>query len=540
MRKESLQTMGEPERLQKAVELTISAGYQLNKDAFEFLTMVSSTEDPAAIVIKAIKQMNSLEDRPLFIEKQFLEEMLRPLEPAKEIVTQQAESRLNQPSQSPQITEMKKPFHPYAKEIEADLKIIDDPGSKIDTGATVDDFLEYFQDRFRKLEKLLRQRMDVKSATSIMDAVKAQPNTRLKIIGMVTDKRESKQKTILTVEDLKATTTVLIPQNASQEVQRKARILMLDQVICVSTLKTRSGLLVADDIIFPDVPQRPQHKAPIPVYAVLTSDLHIGSSQFTREAFNRFILWLNGKYGDDRMRNIASHVKYVLVAGDIVDGIGIYPNQASELVIRDVFKQYRFASRYIEQIPDYIEVIITPGNHDAPRKALPQPAISNAFLETLQESRNVHSLGNPCTLNLHGVEILMFHGRSLDDVISTVPEMSHNHPEKSMRLLLQARHLAPLYGGKTPLSPESSDSLVIEHVPDILHAGHVHALEYANYRGVLLVNSGCWQTQTGYMRRNGFNPTPAKVPVVDLQTLEVTVLSFDENSMTPESQTANS
>ena len=540
MRRESLQTMGEPERLQKAVELTISAGYQLNKDAFEFLTMVSSTEDPAAIVIKAIKQMNSLEDKPLFLEKQFLEEVLRPLEPAKEIVTQQAESCLNQRSQSPQIAVMKKPFHPYAKEIEADLKIIDDPGSKIDTGGTIDDFLEYFQDRFKKLEKLLRQRMDVKSATSIMEAVKALPNTRLKIIGMVTDKRESKQKTILTLEDLKATTTVLIPQNASQEVQRKARILMLDQVICVSTLKTRSGLLVADDIIFPDVPQRPPHKAPIPVYAVLTSDLHIGSSQFTREAFNRFILWLNGKYGDDRMHDIASHVKYILVAGDIVDGIGIYPNQASELVIRDVFKQYRFASRYIEQIPDYIEVIITPGNHDAPRKALPQPAISNAFLETLQESRKVHSLGNPCTLNLHGVEILMFHGRSLDDVISTVPEMSHNHPEKSMRLLLQARHLAPLYGGKTPLSPESRDSLVIEHVPDILHAGHVHALEYANYRGVLLVNSGCWQTQTGYMRRNGFTPTPAKVPVVNLQTLEVTVLSFDENSPTPESQTANS
>jgi len=71
------------------------------------------------------------------------------------------------------------------------------------------------------------------------------------------------------------------------------------------------------------------------------------------------------------MRDIAGHVKYVLVAGDIVDGIGIYPNQASELVIRDVNKQYKLASKYIEQIPDYIEVIITPGNHDAPRKSSP-------------------------------------------------------------------------------------------------------------------------------------------------------------------------
>jgi DNA polymerase II small subunit len=83
-----------------------------------------------------------------------------------------------------------------------------------------------------------------------------------------------------------------------------------------------------------------------------------------------------------------------------------------------------------------------------------------------------------------------------------------------------------MYGGKTPLSPESRDPLVIEHVPDIFHVGHVHALEYVNYRGVLAVNSGCWQEQTDYMRRNGFTPTPAKVPVVNLQTMEVNVVQF--------------
>ena len=526
--------MSEIERLQKAVELTISAGYQLNRDAFEFLSMLSSTEDPSAIVAKAIREMDSLQDKPLFIERQFLEELLAPLEPVKEIITQQTPSCASHTAQLTQMIEPKQPFYPYAKEIETDLKIVDDPGSKIDTGGTIDDYLEYFQDRFKRMERLLRQRMDVKSATSIMDAVKAQPNTRLKIIGMITDKRETKQRTILTLEDLKASTAVMVPQNASQDLQKKARMLMLDQVICVETLKSRSNLLVAEAIILPDVAQRPQRKAGVPVYAVLTSDLHIGSSHFTRDAFNRFILWLNGKYGDSRMRDIAGHVKYVLVAGDIVDGIGIYPNQASELVIRDVNKQYKLASKYIEQIPDYIEVIITPGNHDAPRKALPQPAISKVFLEILQESRRVHSLGNPCTLSLHGIEVLMFHGRSLDDVISTVPDMTHNHPEKSMRLLLQARHLAPLYGGKTPISPECKDSLVIERVPEIFHAGHVHALEYNNYRGVLLVNSGCWQRQTGYMQRNGFVPTPAKVPVVNLQTLELHVLSFDGDLAYPQ------
>jgi DNA polymerase II small subunit len=84
-----------------------------------------------------------------------------------------------------------------------------------------------------------------------------------------------------------------------------------------------------------------------------------------------------------------------------------------------------------------------------------------------------------------------------------------------------------LYGGKTPLSPETRDSLVIERVPDIFHAGHVHSMEYNNYRGVLIVNSGCWQTQTDYMLRNGFSPTPAKIPVINLHTMEVEVIPFD-------------
>jgi DNA polymerase II small subunit len=294
----------------------------------------------------------------------------------------------------------------------------------------------------------------------------------------------------------------------------------------LGVVKTRTSLLIAEDVILPDVAQRTQHKASEPVYAVLTSDMHVGSTKFTREAFSRFILWLNGKYGNEEMKEIASRVKYVLIAGDIVDGIGVYPNQVKELAVKDVHKQYRLAARYLEQIPDYVEVVITPGNHDAPRKALPQPPISSVFLETLQESRKIHSLGDPCFLSLHGVEVLMFHGRSLDDIISTVPDMTYSHPEKAMRLLLQGRHLAPLYGGKTPLSPENRDSLVIERVPDIFHAGHVHALEYGNYRGVLVVNSGCWQEQTDYMRRNGFMPTPGKVPVVNLETLEVTVVPF--------------
>lgn len=518
--------MSDKEKLLKAVEITIAAGYQLNKEAFEFLCVIAATEDPTAVINKALQRIEEREEKPLFIDRDFLEELLKEPEVAKEAQAQPREGAVEEVAEQ-LITEGKATFHPYAKDVEADIDVIDDPTNNLSSNGTIEDYLQYFGDRFKRIERLLRQRIDVKAATPIIEALKSPARTKLKIICMIAEKREAKQQVILTVEDLQANATVLVTHNAPQELMKKAQLLLPDQVVCLSVMKTRSNLFIAEDIIFPEIGQKPQRRSTEPVYAVLTSDMHVGSIKFQKEAFNRFVLWLNGKYGNERMKEIAGYVKYVLVAGDIVDGIGVYPNQIKELAIRDVHKQYRLAAKSIEQIPDYIEVVVAPGNHDAPRKALPQPAIANDFLKTLQESRKIHSLGNPCSISLHNVEILMYHGRSLDDIISTVPGMDHAHPEKAMKLLLQSRHLAPLYGGKTMVSPENRDFLVIERIPDIFHAGHIHVLGYGNYRGVLIVNSGGWQEQTDYMQKLGLVPTPGKVPVVNLQTLEITVLPFN-------------
>ncbi|MEM4243843.1 MAG: DNA-directed DNA polymerase II small subunit [Candidatus Bathyarchaeia archaeon] len=517
--------MSEQEKLQRAVEATIAAGYQLSSDAFDYLHHAAAMDDPAIIISRALQRLEELPEKPLFIDRSFLETLLKQPETTKseqiEIQSQKIE-----PPQHQYITEGESTFQPYAKDVEASIKVIEDPTSKLSANGTVEDYLKYFQDRFKRIERLLRQRLDVKAATPILEALKSPVKTKLKIIGMVTEKREVKQNIILTVEDIEAFANVLVPRQASEELHKKAQQLLPDQVVCLAVVKTRSKFFLVEDIIFPEVDQKPRRKASEPIYAVLTSDLHVGSAKFNREAFKRFILWLKGKYGNDKMKEIAGHVKYLLIAGDIIDGIGIYPNQMKELVIRDVYNQYKFASKLIERIPEYIEVIISPGNHDTPRKALPQPAISGEFLEILQKSRRVHSLGSPCWVSIHNVEVLMYHGRSLDDVIATAPGLSHERPEKAMKLLLQSRHLAPVYGGKTLLSPENKDFLVIERVPDIFHAGHVHVIGHCNHRGVLIVNSGCWQEQTEYMQKLGLNPTPGKVPVVNLQTLETMILSF--------------
>jgi len=513
------------ERLQRAVETTIAAGYQLDREAFELLSAAALTDDPTAIMNRALLRIEELNEKPVFIDRVFLETLLSQPGPIEEIPEQPKEEEQIERAEE-LINETNSSFHPYAKDVESELNIIEDPTGKLTSNGTIEEYLQYFQDRFKRIERLLRQRIDVKAATPIIDALKSPAKTKLKIIGMVTEKREIKRQIIITVEDLQASASILVSHNAPEELHKKAQLLLPDQVVCVAGVKTRSKLFIAEDIIFPEVGQKPQRRSSEPVYAVLTSDIHVGSTKFNREAFNRFILWLNGKYGNNTMREIAGRVKYVLIAGDIVDGVGVYPNQIKELVIKDVHKQYRFASKLIGQIPDYIEVIVSPGNHDAPRKALPQPAISNEFLSDMQKYRRVHSLGDPCLVGLHKVEVLMYHGRSLDDVIASIPGLSHAYPEKAMKILLQSRHLAPTYGEKTLLSPENRDFLVIDRLPDVFHAGHVHVVGCCNYRGVLVVNSGGWQDQTDYMQKLGLMPTPGKVPVINLQTLEPNVLSF--------------
>jgi len=512
------------EQLQKAVSFALEAGYQIDKTAFDFLEILSKTENPVSVMEKAIKKIELLTQKPLLIDRTILEELAKEPEKKAEEAELVPVPKVHEPK--PLYESRKLPFQAYAKEVQADVTVVEDPTSEICTTGCVEDYLEYFRDRFKRLQKLLRQRIDAKDATTISEALKAPNNSKVKVIAMITERRESKQRIFLKVEDYEASATVLVPQSMSHEVLEKTQMLLLDQVVCIVAIKGRNDLFIMEDVLFPEVPQKAPHKASEPVYAALTSDLHVGSKLFMRAEFNRFLLWLNGKFGNQQQREIASHVKYVVIAGDVVDGIGVYPGQVKELAIRDAFEQYRAASKFLEQIPDYIELIIIPGNHDAPRKALPQPALPKNYAEPIHEAREAWSLGNPCTISLHGVELLLYHGRSLDDIVANAPNVSFNTPDKAMKILLQCRHLAPIYGQRTPIAPEKRDFMVIERAPDIFQTGHVHVQKTEVYRGVIMVNSGAWQGRTVYQRKMGLEPTPGVVPIINLQTLQATALDF--------------
>ena len=499
------------DRLRTSVLRALEAGYQLSPGALQTLKELPEDIDPVEVVEKALETAQA---RPelLLIDEELVRNALKPPPPPEESVGAT--------------------YRPQAADIEEDVEILMDPTGALDADGSVDGYLRYFRDRFQRLERILRRRMDVRDANTIRAALKAPNGSRVKIVGMVTEKRGRGGRVFITLEDLEDSITVVASPKSGRNVVEEAGMLLLDQVVCVVGVKVGRDLVVAEEFIWPDVPQRHVNGAREPVYAAFTSDIHYGSRKFMEDAFRRFLRWLRGELGNSSLRELAGRVKYLVVAGDLVDGIGVYPGQREELAVESLYEQYRGIADLLELVPDYVSIIVIPGNHDASRKALPQPAIFKEYAEALYEAIPLHSLGNPSLVRLHGVDALLYHGQSLDDLASSIPGVSFHTPCRAMKLMLRARHLAPIYGAKTSIAPEARDLLIIDEPPHILQTGHIHVVGRETYRGTLLLNSGAWQEQTNYQRRMGLEPTPGLLPVVNLQTLEVITLDFTKPEIT--------
>ena len=86
-----------------------------------------------------------------------------------------------------------------------------------------------------------------------------------------------------------------------------------------------------------------------------------------------------------------------------------------------------------------------------------------------------------------------------------------------MAEFIRARHLVPTYGKKAEVAPVEQDWLVMDEIPDILHMGHLHKNGCGWYKGVLAINSGCFQGQTSFMKGLGIDPDCGKPTIVDLK-----------------------
>ncbi len=441
----------------------------------------------------------------------------------EQIIKEQVEEKVPIPVEISRSSD----FKPLSKEYTEKFIV---KQSKVDkTGGTTNDFTEYFRDRFTKLRDFISENRNMLSGMlTNIDAIKQYASGReVGIIGMIYDRMITKNGNILvTLEDESGVAKVLFTKFGigphANEIFENAKRLANDDVIAVRG-KMYNQLVIVNTMAWPDIPIHPRKSTEEDIAIAFVSDLHVGSKLFLDKHFGMMLKWLNG--GIDSRKELAGKIKYLIINGDVADGIGVYPGQDRDLAILDIYKQYSIFFDFVKLIPDYIQVFITPGNHDAVQRAEPQPAFTKDLVGDFLMD-NVHIISNPSYIEINGINVLAYHGTSLDSIIQSIPNCTYAKPEIAMIEVLKRRHLSPIYGGNI-IVPSKRDALVIDQVPDILTMGHVHKNGYSEYHGTLILNSGTWQARTSYQIKQGHIPTPGVLPVYETKNMQLSTIDFN-------------
>lgn len=403
----------------------------------------------------------------------------------------------------------------------------------------VKDFTRLFSSRYQFLERLLHSRQEIQNLLTINRILGKKEKENISLIGLVGEISTTKSGNLMaTIEDPTGEIKVLFSKNRP-ELFSLAKDLVSDEVIGINGTCSEK-IIFAENLIWPAFPGKAEIKSDSQEeeYAIFLSDIHVGSSLFLKEEFNKFLEWINGRLGDEKQKEIARQVKYIFIAGDLVDGVGVYPSQESELEIKDLCQQYREIYRLMKKIPAEKKIIVCPGNHDAVRLAEPQPVIYAKYAPELYTLPNLISVTNPALVNIGqrenfpGFDVLMYHGYSFDYYVNKVESIraggGYQRSDLIMKFLLQKRHLAPSFKSTSYFPSYHEDPLLIRKIPDFFVTGHIHYSSVAKFKGVTMISCSCWQGMTSFQEKLGHRPEPARVPIINLKTRQIKILRFDQ------------
>ncbi|MEK6970504.1 MAG: metallophosphoesterase [archaeon] len=422
---------------------------------------------------------------------------------------------------------------PLAAEYSPNYRILNHlnySGSSESKGKALD-FLHLFQDKYTFLHAELKDRGYQPKSLAKID--RQGRDTEFDIVVMVSEKKNTKNgHVLLAIEDLEGNAKALIPASDTELIE-KAKRLTDDDVIGMKVKMARQGeLLIVKEFSWPDLPQRKPRTSDIDLGLVVTSDIHIGSKLFLRPWWEKFIQWMNGEVGSDSEKARVGKLKYLVIAGDCVDGIGVYPNHINELEVKDIYEQYNQFQSYIQQLPEHLELFITPGNHDPCRWHDPQPPVMKEFVPELYAQKNIHFLPSPSWVEIEGQKTLIYHGSGLIGGMFAM-NIPPTKPEEVIKELLIKRDLMSVYGTKHPYAPEPKAYMLVREHPDIYIGGDNHYNAYAQYRGTTIINNGCWQTTSAYAASKGFIATPGRVPQFLFKNASLRESRFDKADPAP-------
>jgi DNA polymerase II small subunit len=408
------------------------------------------------------------------------------------------------------------------------LKDVKEFSGKVESG----DFVSYFRARFEAIKDILIKSGDFGVLSSIRRI--GQDSGIFSIVGMVYDKRITKNKNLLLeVEDLTGRVVVLVNRDNKQLFER-ALGLLLDDIV-VFKCSGSSKMLFVSDFFYPDACLDSEKFGNKDEFVAFVSDLHVGSVKFLENNLMRFVSWLNGEVGDKRQKGLAKKVKYLFLVGDNIEGVGVYPGQEKFLKIKGCRGQYKKLALILAQIRKDVEIVMIPGLHDAVWIGEPQAAIKDKWTESLGNLENLKLVSNPSIVEISGLKILAYHGGSLNKFIEKIENIrvnyGHRCPVRVMDEILKRRHLAPVYGEMDIIPNKDFDDLVLGDLPDVFVVGGQHRAQVGNYNNITTISTSCFQERTDFEEKVGNETDPCKIPILNLKSKEIKILDFSDEKI---------
>lgn len=444
--------------VRKIVELAMKEGFQIHPDLLRYL----SSLDDLSLTLQFEKIKKIIEEKKRLGEKEVILRM-------------------------DDLASRKKTRKP----IEVHFNVIFDSSKYINpTG----NFNSLFINRFEKLREIWNFRIGPKELTDIASLKRIRYQRPRLIGGLVVEKRFENSKFYIKVEDLTGEIEVEVPKSEFSEIEE-----VVNDVFLVLEVERGERGFMAKNILLLDIPSKRLRTAEEDLYVAVLSDLHLGSPKFERELFLEILNWLA-----EPEEKIKDRLCCVFFLGDII-------SSSEGRSIRSLYSEF---FNYLRILPPSLHKVVIPGEDDATRLALPQPAISSYYLVGSGNIANLHLIGNPSYVSINGVKFLCYHGQGLDDIASQISFSTSVEPARLGRVLLKHRHLAPIYGGSTPIAPEKEDLLVVSDVPDVFLIGHVHYPSEDFYKNVLIITTSSLTTDTRIER--------GRLLLINLKNLETT------------------
>jgi DNA polymerase II small subunit len=404
----------------------------------------------------------------------------------------------------------------------------------------VSDFTLYFIKRLEYFTNLIEKRLNVENLVSINQLKKPEngfedigslygSNAQVTIIGLINEIRETKNGYMIEIEDKTSFINCFVNKN-KLELIKKVEEFCLDEGIGVVG-KSGEGIVWVENFIVPSSPNNSELKKTINEnYIAFLSDIHMGANVFVDSAFSKCIDILSGNVKGGQIKEIQKKLKYIFIAGDLIEGIGVYPNQGKDARLLSTNLQYNEIAKWLSQIPKDICIIIVPGNHDTERLSEPQPKLSYDKAYALYNLPNVIILSNPSIVRLFendgndngGLDFHIYHGGSLFYYADKIKQLRERGgaktPEFVVEYLLDKKHLAPSHGSTLYIPDSNNDPLVIKKIPDFFVYGHTHKWSFVNYKGCSLISCGCWVEMSDYQEKMGMYPDIGKLVLVNSKT----------------------